>query len=121
MLILLVTGSRNITDEKFIYSCLDKTYKEIKFDALFHGDAVGVDRIAKQWATERGVREFAIKPNWKLGIQAGLVRNSDLVKICDRGIAIWDKKSRGTQDCITKLKKAEKLLEIFIYSQTVLV
>jgi hypothetical protein len=43
----------------------------------------------------------------------GFSKGFEMVGLCDKGIAIWDGTSRGTKHCITKLKKAGKLLKIF--------
>jgi len=43
-----------------------------------------------------------------------LIRNKQMVDLCDVGIAIWDGVSAGTKHTIDLLYKKEKLLEVFI-------
>jgi hypothetical protein len=54
---LLVTGGRAYFDREFIWSTLDALHDKTPIALLIHGDATGVDTIAKRWAQSRGVEE----------------------------------------------------------------
>lgn len=56
---LLVTGSRDFDDRDLMWSVLDRLHAEHHFTLLIHGDARGADRLAGQWAGERGIKVLA--------------------------------------------------------------
>lgn len=115
---LLVTGSRNIDDMSYVFSCLLKIMQVFDFDTIIEGDAIGVDRLAGLFAVSHGMKLITRKPEWRrYGKRAGLIRNTEMVILCDKGIAIWDGKSRGTKHCINELRKAKKLLKIFYHEK----
>jgi len=113
-MILIVTGSRSITDKAFIYKCLD----DYKIDEIYVGDAVGVDEITSQYAKERNIKLKLFPANWeRLGFKAGIIRNKEMVKAGITagayGIAIWDGESKGTYHTITLLEGVDRLLRIY--------
>lgn len=83
-----------------------------KGTVVVSGGALGVDRMAEEAAKERGLDTLIYLPDWDKGKGAGFVRNSAIVKACDRMVAFWDGKSRGTLDSINKAKKAGKAVLI---------
>jgi hypothetical protein len=52
---LLITGGRKFTDRGLMWSVLDRLHAEHHFTLLIHGDARGADRLAGEWAGERGI------------------------------------------------------------------
>lgn len=115
MCILLVSGSRSIKDKDFVFNRLDQTKKDFDFDTIIEGGAKGVDSLAREYAIANGLNLITKYPDWTIhGRIAALLRNTEMVKICDKGVAIWDGKSRGTKDTISKLKRAGKLLKVFL-------
>lgn len=114
--ILLVTGSRSIHDITFVSKCLNEIKKIYDFDKIIQGGASGVDTAARFYAKANNIENKTYIPAWKkFGKAAGIIRNSYMVKACDKGVAIWDGKSRGTKDTIDKLTKANKLLKVFAH------
>lgn len=114
---LLVSGSRNIKDKEFVFACLNNISKEYKIECIIHGDAKGVDTITKKYAYKNYINQRIFAPKYNIyGKKAPIIRNSDMVSFCDKGVCIWDGKSRGTKDTIDKLKKQNKLLKIFYYN-----
>jgi sugar lactone lactonase YvrE len=81
------------------------------------GNAKGVDYIANQWAMKQPDIKIILFPaEWdKYGTYAGPRRNLEMVKFCDRAIAIWNGSSKGTGDMIKKAKKAGKLALLHMY------
>lgn len=111
---VLICGSRNLVPS---YSLLDKLIKELeetmelKVTEIIEGGASGVDIRAGEYARLRGYKLTEMKADWnKYGRAAGPIRNSEMVKLCDSAIAIWDGESRGTLDSITKLEKSNKMV-----------
>ena len=114
---LLVSGSQTIKDKDFVFSCLDKITSKYEIQYLIEGEAKGVDIISRLYAKEHNIEVIPMKAKWnKYGRGAGIIRNSEMVNLCSKGLAIWDGTSRGTKDTIEKLRKAGKLLRVFYYS-----
>lgn len=82
-MILLVTGGRAFDDVRWAWAALFRVHREYGIQELVNGDATGLDKIAKAWASRLGVphREFAITPrDWNLfGRAAGPRRNQRIL------------------------------------------
>lgn len=115
--VMTVTGSRSITDESFIYSCLDDFLRIYKLNPqeliLNSGNARGVDKISEAWAKDRGVEVKIFKPDWSKGKGAGLARNLEMVDSCGYVCGIWDGESRGTKHCFEYAKKQKKTVKVY--------
>ncbi|NLX94715.1 MAG: DUF2493 domain-containing protein [Rhodopirellula sp.] len=61
----LVTGGRNFADRDFLFATLDRLRAEHGFTLLIHGDARGADRLAGEWARDRGIQILACPADWK--------------------------------------------------------
>ena len=80
---------------------------------IVSGGARGVDRRAVRTARYLGFKTDELLADWEhYGIRAGLLRNTDIVECCDGLVAFWDSVSRGTQDVVSKARKAGKLLKV---------
>jgi hypothetical protein len=124
---LLVSGSRTIKDKDYVFSCLNYTKRELfNFDTIIEGEAgwhkekekrkISVDLLSRLFAKENNLELVPMKAEWKrFGNVAGFMRNSEMIKLCQYGIAIWDGKSKGTEDTIKKLIDSDKILQIFLY------
>lgn len=109
--ILVVSGSRGITDQELVSKILDKALEEAnlsqeRVSRLVHGGSHGVDELASSWAQSKGISVQVIRPHWRVGAHAGLLRNTTLVQMATHVVAIWDTKSTGTLDTITKARKS---------------
>lgn len=118
---LLVTGSRSIIDYEFVSKCLMNAMEMLNFsqdDFVIVGGAKGVDYQVEIFCHINGFyfeKHFA---NWHIyGRSAGPIRNSEMVRRATQGIAIWDGKSKGTLDCMNKLREAGKLMKVYFYKQ----
>lgn len=96
-----VIGSRGFTNKDLLCRELDL----LKPSKIISGGAKGADSLAASYATENNIELLEIKPNWKIGRHAGLLRNTEIVSSCDFLLAFWDGKSKGTFDSITKAQK----------------
>jgi len=112
---LMITGSRTIKDNLYVYQCLNKIADKYGLpEELIHGNAPGVDRLAASWARVKHIKVKPFPAKWdRYGKKAGYIRNAQMVKACDKGVAIWDGKSKGTKHSIDLLRKAGKLLKVF--------
>lgn len=113
-MILLVTGSRSIKNKEFVYDCLDRICQSYNSLMIIHGDADGVDTLAKEYAKDHCIPQEPFPPKYELwGYKAPLKRNDEMVGMCDKGIAIWNGTSTGTKYTIDRLRENGKLLRIF--------
>lgn len=107
---VIIAGSRNIIDW-----ALDHTLKAIidsgwgnEITEVVCGEARGIDWCGKQWAI---ANEIPVKPfpyKGKYGKAGGMIRNTEMSEYADALIAIWDGKSKGTLDMITKMRLLNK-------------
>ena len=76
----LVTGGRNFADRDFLFATLDRLHAEHHFTLLIHGDARGADRLAGEWAQDRGIDVLACPADRKRhGRAAGPKRNRQML------------------------------------------
>ena len=82
---------------------------------IISGGAKGVDTLASQYAIKNNIKLTEFFPDYKrFGIAAPVIRNSQIVESCDKLIAFWDGKSRGTLSSINLAKKLGKELQVII-------
>lgn len=125
---LLVAGGRNIKSEEIVMTALNDFFEEhdeflIEDTTLINGKAPGVDSIARNLFKSNGYKYEDYPANWKdfsepcivkknnLGeynALAGMKRNTTMSGVADILLAIWDGKSTGTKDMITKMENLGK-------------
>lgn len=109
---VIIAGSRSITDYEVVKTAIKKAGFFI--DTVISGGAAGVDKLGEKWAEENLIPVKRFIPDWKkYGKAAGPIRNSDMVKVADAAILVWDGSSRGTKDTFNKMQAADK--QVFIY------
>lgn len=127
---VIIFGSRNFQDRKFLYKTMDRLTAKLKNPIIVVGVGylyvshafryMGADYFGEQWAYERyfTVMKFAPdKERYKL--PAALhIRNREMVSYCIErrpayGAAFWDGETTGTASTIELCKKAKINLEIF--------
>jgi hypothetical protein len=94
--ILLVTGGRRFTGREFLWAKLT----EWQPDLIIHGDAMGADALADNWARGQGIprAKFGVaQKQWSLyGMQAAKMRNGQMVDFArmlayhDTAREVWD-------------------------------
>ena len=114
--IFVVTGSRDGGNwREFVDSVLDRYFDAFGMpDTLAHGDARGVDTLAKEWAERKGITPTPFPADWDThGTAAGPIRNSEMVNwaVAQRDhqrkvVFIAFPGSKGTADCLRKAKRA---------------
>ncbi|WP_218916547.1 SLOG family protein [Rubinisphaera brasiliensis] len=71
-----------------------------------HGDARGADRLAGEWAADRGVEVLACAANWKVhGRAAGPISNRRMLDESPDLLVAFPG-GRGTADMVKAAKKA---------------
>jgi len=103
-------GSRSYPDEALVRRYVRMQAGDV---TVVSGGAQGPDTWAADEARLRGLAVDIYRPDWSFhGKAAGFVRNNDIVAACDRVVAFWDGRSRGTLDTITKAVRAGKAVLI---------
>ena len=97
---LLVCGGRDFNDRDFLFKSLDQLHAEHHFSLLIHGGAKGADKLAGEWAADRGI-EFKIFPaDWdQYGRSAGMIRNRQMLNQ-KPDLVVAFSGGRGTQNMI---------------------
>jgi len=111
---LAIIGSRSFNNysyaKKEILNIIQNN--KISVTKIISGGASGADKIAQIFASKFNIPIEVIVPDWSNGKQAGVSRNTDIIKKSDYVIAFWDGISKGTLDSINKAKKLDKKLFI---------
>jgi len=121
-----VTGGRDFTNRVVIFGVLDDLHAISPISELVHGDARGVDTIARDWAHDRGVNETPFPADWQnldapgavikchpggqpYNALAGFTRNQAMV---DYGIEVLVAfpGNRGTRDMRRRATAADVLI-----------
>jgi hypothetical protein len=114
----IIAGSRWIVDAGVLENALHACPFSSEITEVVHGDAKGVDRLAKQWAIRNGIPHVAFPARWRaqdgtMDPGAGHTRNERMAGHSDALLAVWDGLSGGTADMI---RRAEfHRLRIFIF------
>lgn len=106
-----VIGSRKWTDWEMVR---DYIYSLDEDDVVVSGGARGPDEWGQIFAEERGLETLIFPADWaSFGKKAGILRNRDIVKACDRLVAFWDGASTGTKHSIDLARSTNKPVLIF--------
>ena len=121
---IVVTGGRDFKDRDFAWSRLDTIHGTKQITSLVHGDATGLDRIAKQWAIARGVVPIDCRADWdnvnapgavvrtnkwgkKYNVKAGPDRNQRMIDDYKPDAAVVFAGGNGTADMTARIIKAK--------------
>ncbi len=108
---VLICGSRNFTDQKFLFSQMDELHRRTPITTVIEGEAQGADTLGRFWAEANNIPVLRFPADWdKHGRAAGPIRNKqmlvegkpDLVVEFSYNIA----ESRGTTNMLTQAKGA---------------
>lgn len=117
MKVILVTGTRRANPHTADYGFVTDKLIASDPDLVIHGDARGVDAIARDWCEHGGTTHIPMPADWKNPprYMAGPRRNSDMVSMAitlkryGHEVIVYafpDNESRGTIDCMNKAYKA---------------
>lgn len=106
MRVIIAGGRANTKYETVVEAVLEATKVGITITEIFEGGCTGSDRLARKYAQEHSIPYRTFEANWKqYGLNAGPIRNKNMVKEGDALIALWDGQTRGTGDIIKQAKK----------------
>lgn len=114
-----VIGSRTFKDKERLYNILDKNIDKIEL--IVSGGAQGADSLAWEWSKDRGMPILMYYPKWYSldGVYdkgAGFRRNYYIIAACDKVLALWDGKSRGTQNSLNIAKELNKHVKLIMFT-----
>lgn len=124
-IILAVVGSSKYHNRNRVYFEINEVRKVYEVIAIVSGDAPGVDSDAKAYAKEHGIKYRGYPANWQdmaapcvrrvnaqgvaYNALAGFKRNTVIVQVADKVLALIKDNSPGTNDTIGKAEAAKKL------------
>lgn len=114
---LLVCGSRSIiiTPEDLTEIINEKGIKNIT--EIISGGAQGPDTTAIRWAEINHIPYTIRRPDWnKYGNGAGIIRNKEMVEMCDECLSIWNGRSKGSESTMHFAEEMEKPLYVKVYT-----
>lgn len=104
---LAIIGSRNLKVDNI------GQYLPDNVTEIVSGGARGIDRCAREYALENGIRLTEFLPEYnRYGKGAPLRRNLDIIEYADAVLAFWDGESHGTGFVIKRCKMSFKKLFI---------
>lgn len=118
---VIVAGSRTFDDKDVLYRVLDHILSNYKSEdiTIIEGKAKGADRLAGEYARDRGIALIEIPAEWdKYGKSAGYIRNKamhdKLAEWNKRGcVCFWDGTSRGTAHNFDLAKENNEALVVY--------
>jgi hypothetical protein len=118
-LFIAIVGSRTFNDPETAKSAVFAAVARIAVKhptaTIVSGGARGVDTWANDAARSQGLPCVVLKPDWdKHGRAAGLLRNTEIVEASTHILGFWNGFSRGTQDTLSKAKKAGKPVSVWV-------
>ena len=108
MSVIAIVGSRDFND----YEVLKTEMSKFDIEKIVTGGAKGADLLAEQYGREHNIPVEVHKPDWKLGLHAGILRNKVIVDHSDAVVAFWNGESYGTLSTIKHAKKTGKPVTI---------
>lgn len=104
---VIIAGSRNFDEFEIVSAYIE--YSGFRIDEVVCGSAAGVDTCGMYYAMDHNIPIKYFLPDWKKhGKAAGPIRNSEMVEYCTHGIYVINNHSRGSMDCLNKIKAALK-------------
>ncbi len=104
---ILVCGGRDFTDRAALFAELDRLHHNHgPVTLLIHGNAIGADRLAGEWAATQRIQQRRFPADWKKdGSAAGPIRNK---RILDEGKPdlVVAFSGDGTDDIVRQAREA---------------
>ncbi|MBO0950863.1 hypothetical protein [Fibrella forsythiae] len=107
-------ASRNLTSQEH-YKQILAALATLGTTTLLHGAEGAGKQHAERWAAETGNRQTGYAPNWKEhGKAAGPIRGKMLVASADNVVALWDGKSKGTENELKEARRQGKRVTLLL-------
>lgn len=79
---VIVCGGRDFHDTDAVRKYLDRFHAEHAIEVLIEGGALGADKIARNWALDKGLRCYTVWAPWPArSFSAGPVRNGWMLEL----------------------------------------
>lgn len=105
-----VTGGRDYEDWRVTVAVFDRIHSFLPIRTLLHGNASGLDTLARQWAQMRGRTIRGLPARWRSqGLSAGPERNSAMLEILEgelNAVLVSFPGGNGTADMTAKTNMA---------------
>lgn len=110
---IIVCGGRKYAHQQRVFNALDDIHKETPISLIIHGNAIGADGFADDWAMLRGIKRLPFSADWKkLGPMAGPIRNQEMLNI-GPDLVVAFPGGKGTADMVRRARAAKiKVIEI---------
>lgn len=69
-----------------------------------------MDTLGKEWAKENGVPYVEMAPDYSKGKKAPMIRNTQMAIYAEALILVWDGKSSGSRDMLSKAMTRKLLI-----------
>lgn len=105
---ILVCGGRDYDDKERVFAALDTLNISGNVKQIIQGGARGADRLAKRWATMRGVDCVQVDADWAThGRAAGMMRNQRMLDECKPNLVLAFPGGAGTAGMVRIAKRAK--------------
>lgn len=115
---VIIAGTRNLKiSYETVSDLLRDAFKDLDISIdtpciVLSGHSGRMDVLGEQYAYENWFPIIEYSPKWKeYGKVAGPIRNQEMVNKADALILIWDGKSRGSLDVLTKARKKRLIIK----------
>lgn len=116
---LIIAGCRDLIDWEVVHEGIMKCTWGPQVTEVVSGGASGVDYIGEALAEKSGLPVKKFPADWKKhGRAAGPIRNRQMAEYADALLAVWDGKSRGTQNMIEEMQKLGKPTYVHRFERT---
>lgn len=108
---VIIAGSRTISDASLVVDAVIESGFEITH--IISGDAPGVDSIGAMLGEVMEIPVLHFPAEWdEYGNSAGIFRNGKMAIEADALVAVWDGKSPGTSNMISRMQRMEKTVYV---------
>lgn len=105
----IIAGCRGFNDYNLLKEKVDYYRKDHVISEVVSGTARGADYLGEEYANENGIPIKSFPADWEnYGKAAGPIRNRQMAEYADVLIAVWDGKSKGTNNMIIEMNKLMK-------------
>jgi hypothetical protein len=109
---VIIAGSRDWVTGEDVKAAMDAC--PFFVNVVVSGKARGADTLGERWAAEHGHMVAPFPADWDThGKSAGPIRNQEMAEYAGGLVALWDGKSKGTQNMVTEMVKRGK--PVFIW------
>lgn len=117
-MICIIAGSRDVQDFRVVEQAFNAASLQLPaVTEIVSGTARGVDRLGEQLTGVKNIPVQRFPADWdKYGKGAGHIRNKQMADYADVLIAIWDGKSKGTDNMIKTMLKLNKPVWVWFTS-----